>query len=273
MTWEPSERYETSHGTVRWQSWGTGDPVVFLHGTPFSSYVWRDIAAGLGSRHRVFVWDMPGYGRSEMRQGQDVSLAAQQSVFTGLLHHWELENPTVVAHDFGGAVALRSAVLDRLHYRRLVLLDAVSLRPWGSEFFRLVREHSEVFAALPAHLHEALVRSYISTASHTGPRAAVLDALVEPWLGPIGQQAFYRQISHADERHTREVEDRYGELGFPVLIGWGSEDRWLPPEHARRLAKLIPHARLRWIEQAGHLVQEDAPGRLTGILGEFLETT
>lgn len=270
MQWNLTEQFETAHGTVRWTSWGQGEPVVFLHGTPFSSYIWRDIAAAIGARHRVFVWDMLGYGQSEMRPQQDVSLAAQHSVFTSLLRHWELDEPTVVAHDFGGAVALRSALLDGSRYRRLALLDAVSLRPWGSDFFRLAREHSDAFTALPPHLHEALVRSYIATATHGELRGEVLDALVRPWLGEAGQPAFYRQIAQADERFTREVEDRYSDLDVPVLVVWGREDSWLPPERATRLAEAIPGARLRWIDRAGHLVQEDAPAQVTAALTDFL---
>ena len=268
MSWELDESYETGQGAVRWKRIGEGSPVVLLHGTPFSSYVWRDIAAGLSARHTVYVWDMLGYGRSE--KAEDVSLATQNKVFTGLLAHWGLDRPAVVAHDFGGAVALRSALLDGVAYDRLALVDAVSLRPWGSEFFRLVRENTEVFAALPPHLHEALVRRYISTACHRQPPADVLDALTAPWLGEDGQPAFYRQIGQADERYTREVEDRYGELSCPVDVLWGREDGWLPAEHADRLAGLIPGARQWWIEDAGHLVQQDAPARLTGILGDFL---
>ncbi|WP_344162197.1 alpha/beta fold hydrolase [Nocardiopsis rhodophaea] len=264
------ERYESPHGTVRWACHGQGSPVVLLHGTPFSSYVWRDIAAALSTRHSVYLWDMPGYGSSAKYDGQDVSLAAQQSVFTALLSHWGLDRPAVIAHDFGGAVALRTALLDGVRYDRLALFDAVSLRPWGSEFFRLVNQHAKVFAALPPHLHEALVRSYIATASHPGLRTDVLDALVAPWLSDEGRSAFYRQIAQADERYTAEVEDRYHELAFPVLVAWGREDTWLSPDHAVRLAEHIPHAVLRWIDQAGHLVQEDAPARVTGLISDLL---
>lgn len=64
--------------------------VVLLHGTPFSSYVWRGVARALAARHQVFVWDMPGYGASQKRAGQDVSLGAQARVFTELLAHWGL---------------------------------------------------------------------------------------------------------------------------------------------------------------------------------------
>ena len=70
--------------------------------------------------------------------------------------------------------------------------------------------------------------------------------------------------------YHREVEDRYGELDIPVLVAWGREDGWLDPHHAERLAEHIPRARLRWLDGAGHLVQEDAPARLTGLLTDFL---
>ncbi|MER5394547.1 alpha/beta hydrolase [Saccharopolyspora sp. NPDC002686] len=270
MGWELPERFESAHGTVRWASFGQGDPVVLMHGTPFSSYVWRDVAAALSSRYRVFVWDMPGYGQSEKRDGQNVSLAAQQEVFAELLRHWGLREPAVIAHDFGGAVALRTALLSGARYQRLMLVDAVSVRPWGSEFFRLVHDNSEVFAALPPLLHEALVRRYIATAAHRELRSDVLDELVAPWLGEAGQPAFYRQIGQADERYTREVEDRYSELDCPVLIAWGDQDQWLPADRAEQLAERIPHADLTWIDQSGHLVQEDNPAQLTALITEFL---
>ncbi|RKT87061.1 Pimeloyl-ACP methyl ester carboxylesterase [Saccharopolyspora antimicrobica] len=270
MGWELPERFESVRGTVRWASFGQGDPVVLMHGTPFSSYVWRDIAAALSSRYQVFVWDMPGYGQSEMHDGQDVSLAAQQEVFAELLQHWGLVEPAVIAHDFGGAVALRTALLSGARYGRLALVDAVSVRPWGSEFFRLAHDNSEAFTALPPLLHEALVRRYITTAAHRELRDDVLDHLVAPWLGPVGQAAFYRQIGQADERYTREVEDRYAELDCPVLIAWGDQDQWLPPARAKELAARIPHAEVAWIGECGHLVQEDNPAQLTALITGFL---
>lgn len=270
MDWNLTERYESASGEVRWASLGEGHPVVLLHGTPFSSYVWRDIAGALSAQYRVFVWDMPGYGASQMREGQDVSLAAQGRVFAELLAHWGLEEPRIVAHDFGGAVALRAHLLHDARCSRLALLDAVTLAPWGSPFFRLVGKHSEVFEQLPPALHRALVREYVGSASHRGLHPAVLDQLAAPWLGEQGQPAFYRQIAQADQRYTDEIQERYGEIDLPVLVCWGAEDTWLPPDRGRELAARIPGARLELLPGAGHLVQEDAPAQLTGLLTQFL---
>ncbi|MDQ0376751.1 alpha/beta fold hydrolase [Amycolatopsis thermophila] len=264
------ERIETSSGTARWSRTGSGSPVVLMHGTPFSSFVWRDVAAALAGRHEVFAWDMPGYGRSEMRAGQDVSLAAQALVFTELLEHWSLESPSIVAHDFGGAVSLRAHLLHGARYRRLALVDVVAIAPWGTPFFRLVRENAAVFEQLPAHLHAALVREHVSTASGPGLRPQVLERLVSPWLGETGQAAFYRQIAQADERHTDEISPLLGSLDLPVQVCWGEADSWIPAAQGAELAARIPGATLRLLPGAGHLVQEDAPAPLTATLLDFL---
>jgi pimeloyl-ACP methyl ester carboxylesterase len=270
--WQLAETFRSVSGDVRWSSLGQPgrDPVVLLHGTPFSSYVWRAVARALARRHQVFVWDMPGYGTSEKFAGQDVSLAAQGRVFTELLAHWHLEEPLVVAHDFGGAVSLRAHLLHGARYRALALVDPVALAPWGSPFFRLVGEHSGVFEQLPPALHHALVREYVSSASSPGLHHAILDRLVRPWLGDVGQAAFYRQIAQADQLHTDEMQDRYGEIGIPTSVCWGQDDTWIPVEKGRELAARIPGARFEPIAGAGHLVQEDAPAELTAVLTAFL---
>ncbi|MFE6776445.1 alpha/beta fold hydrolase [Streptomyces sp. NPDC057702] len=283
MTWDLDRAYHSSSGTVRWAEFGDPDapPVVLLHGTPFSSYVWRGVARALADRYRVLVWDMPGYGASEQHAGQDVSLAAQAVVFAELLAHWGLRAgepgagakdvaPYVVAHDFGGCVALRAHLLHGARYRALALVDPVALAPWGSPTYRLLGAHAAVFERLPPALHRALVREYVSSASAPGLRPDVLDRLVAPWCGEAGQPAFYRQITQNDQRYTDEIQGRYGELRLPVLVCWGTDDSWIPVAKGHELAALVPGARLRLIEGAGHLVQEDAPAELAGALSGFL---
>lgn len=128
-----------------------------------------------------------------------------------------------------------------------------------------------MFTQLPAALHAALVRAYVASASARGLHPATHEALVAPWLGEPGQAAFYRQIAQADQRHTDEIEPRYRAIDLPVLVCWGEEDTWLPVDRAYELVERIPGARLRLLPGAGHLVQEDAPAELTGVLLRFLD--
>jgi pimeloyl-ACP methyl ester carboxylesterase len=271
IDWKLAETFQTPDGAVRWNRMGAGPPVVLLHGTPFSSVVWRAVARSLADSYEVYVWDMLGYGASDKHEGQDVSLAAQGRIFAELLQHWGLAEPAVVAHDFGGAVSLRAHLLHGARYDRLALVDAVALGSWGTPFFRLVREHASVFERIPPHLHRALIREHITTASHAGLLPDLLDRLTEPWLGEAGQAAYYRHVAQADQRHTGEIEGSYGEIELPVLVCWGTRDEWLAPSWGENLAGRIPGAEFRPIAGAGHLVQEDAPAELTTALLEFLD--
>jgi pimeloyl-ACP methyl ester carboxylesterase len=213
---------------------------------------------------------MPGYGTSTMADGQDVSLGTQGELLAALLAEWDLEAPHVVAHDYGGVVALRAHLLHGARYRSLALVDAVALAPWGTEFLRLVRDNVDVFTRIPATIHEGLVRQYVRGAAARPLAPAEEEMLIRPWLSDAGQAALYRQMAQADERFTDEVEPRYPEIDLPVTVVWGDADPWLPVEQGRRLAALVPGAQLHVVEGAGHLIQLEAPATLTAILQRWL---
>lgn len=246
--------------------------MVFCHGTPWSSELWRPIADALAPHFTVYLWDMPGYGRSSKHPEHRVSLDVQGELLSDLLSWWDLPSPHVVAHDFGGAVALRAHLLHECGFASMALVDVVALRPWGSDFFRLVRDHADVFAALPPAVHEGALRAYIGGASHRGLTAEALDALALPWLDDVGQAAFYRQIAEADESYTAQVEPLYPAIDVPVHVVWGDDDAWIPVDRAHRLHELIPGARLTVIERAGHLIQLDQPEALTATLTQWLSS-
>jgi hypothetical protein len=138
---------------VRWGRVGSGPAIVFCHGTPWSSWLWAPFADALSSRFTSYLWDMPGDGQSSQDPHHSVALDVQGE----LLH---------------GAV-----------FSSLALVDVVALTPWGSDFFRLVKEHAEVFQALPATVHEGALRAYIAGASSAGLTPEQATALAAPWLG------------------------------------------------------------------------------------------
>ncbi len=264
-----TKRFQWDDGAVvRHDVFGQGPSVVLCHGTPWSTFVWRTVIDALADEWSVHVWDMVGYGQSDKPNG-DVSIGAQGLLLAALVEHWGLDRPHVVAHDIGGAVALRAHLLHHVDVASLALVDVVALRPWGSPFFRLVADNADVFTALPPDIHRAVVSQYIAGASSAGLRDEVLEALVVPWLGP-GQPAFYRQIAQGDEAFTAEFEPLLPDITVPTFIVWGEDDTWIPPDRAQRLAQAIPNSTVRMIAGAGHLIQEDAPAALTLALHSWL---
>lgn len=244
---------------IAWGMLGEGEPIVLVHGTPFSSQVWRRIAPWLARKRTVYFFDLLGYGQSDKHEGQDVSLGVQNLVLAEMLRHWSLSKPEVVAHDFGGATVLRGYYLQGLRYARLTLIDPVALSPWGSPFVQHVRRHEEAFTGLPDYAHEALLKAYLQGASFRGLTDEAVEIYAQPWRGAVGQAAFYQQIAQMDRQYTDEVEPLYGELDCPTQILWGEEDRWIPIATGERLAALLTKGRLLRVPVAGHLVQDDAP--------------
>lgn len=263
MEWVLNNSFDTGDGAIRWSRLGTdGDPIVLVHGTPYSSFLWRDIAPALAQSHRVYVFDHLGYGQSDKQEGQDLTLAAQARHFTHLLASWQIPPPRVVANDIGGAIALRALLLEDASYADMTLFDCVSGGDWERGLFAQIREQHEVFAALPSYAHQALVVSHLQQGTSTGYRPGVLDTYLRPWLGEDGQAAFYRQYRQLSQADTEGYEHLLGDVDIPVRLLWGREDRILPVPYGEWLRDRIPHQRMEWIESAGHLLQEDAPAQL-----------
>ncbi|TWI50509.1 pimeloyl-ACP methyl ester carboxylesterase [Pseudomonas duriflava] len=239
--------------------YGSGLPLVAIHGTPFSSQVWRRIVPHLVDYRTVYIFDLVGYGQSEMREGQDVSLAVQNKVLAALFEEWNLHRPDVLAHDFGGATALRAYYLNGLRYASLTIFDAVALAPWGSPFVQHVRQHEAAFTGMPDYMHRALLKSYLQTAAFNPFSEETMNIYCAPWLGEVGQAAFYRQIAQMDQKYTDEVQGIYNKLDCPVTVLWGAEDAWIPCEKGETLASLISNRSCIFVPKSGHLMQEDRP--------------
>jgi pimeloyl-ACP methyl ester carboxylesterase len=263
VDWSLSDEFDTGEGVIRWRRLGSGgDPVVLVHGTPYSSFLWRDVAPALAEKRQVYVFDLLGYGQSEQREGQDLRIAAQARRLVALLEHWNLGRPSMVANDIGGAVVLHAMLVHGASYRDMTIFDAVTGGEWERGLFGLIRQSPDVFAELPDYAHRALVVSHLQQGTHVGYRPAVLERYLQPWLGADGQAAFYRQYRQLSVTDTRVYEERLRDIDIPVTLLWGRNDRILPPPYGEWIRERIPHAEFHWIDDAGHLLQEDAPAQL-----------
>ena len=210
--------FDFEGNAIRWGKLGDGPPLVAIHGTPFSSQVWRRIVPHITALRTVYFFDLAGYGQSGMKDGQDVSLGVQNMLLAALFREWRLVRPDVVAHDFGGATALRAYYLDGLRYASLTIFDAVALAPWGSPFVQHVRKHQGAFSGMPDYMHRALLAAYLRTAAHGALSDDVIEIYSAPWIGEVGQRAVYRQIAQMDQSHTDEVEVLYDLIDSQVRV-------------------------------------------------------
>lgn len=260
------EKIELPEGIVNVGTIGQGPDLILIHGTPWSSYSWRKVIAAFSGTHRVLFFDLLGFGGSRKSVAQDVGLAVQARVLKQLVQRFEIHSPVIVGHDIGGGIALRAHVLENVECRRMVLIDPVILKPWGSPFFSHVKRHATAFWEMPDVIHEAIIRRYIQTALITPLPQEIMDKLVEPWLGADGKAGFYQQIRCANEEDTEEVVAQLGTITRPVHILWGDQDPWVPVDRAEKLRDRIPGSEVTLLPGVGHLVQEEAPSLLVHLL-------
>jgi len=258
---------------------GEGAPVVFLHGTPSSSLIWRNVAPRVAQQGlRAHVFDLLGFGLSERPHDPqvDTSISAQVEVLKAMLDHWGLDRFHLVAHDIGGGIAQRFGVFHPERLISLTLIDTVSYDSYPSP--RTRRQMAQGLAALakaPDGAHRSHFRDWLLGAVHDkdsfagGPLETYLDH-ISGWIGQ--PSLFQHQVRHYDPVHTLEFADRLSELGqLPVQIIWGADDAWQVVDWAHRLHRAIPGSRLNILEECGHFAPEDQPERIAALVLDHVQ--
>lgn len=267
--WNLTKKFKYMGRYIHYDVKGNGAPIVIVHGTPWSSFNLRHLIFALSNEYTVFYYDLMGYGQSDKSEG-DVSLGIQNNILSHLIDHWDLKNPYIIGHDFGGTTVLRTHLINNMPFKKIVLIDPVAISPWGSPFFKHVHKYEKAFAGVPEYIHEAIVKAYICTAAYKTIEESTLESITRYWKGKHGQAAFYRQIAQADSRFTDEIQGNYNSIKIPVLILWGEQDTWIPLEKGKKLNELIPDSKLKIIPDSGHLVIEEQPQKIIKAINAFL---
>ncbi|WZH45689.1 Alpha/Beta hydrolase protein [Fusarium acuminatum] len=276
---------------VKWGSLGDKSlpPLIFIHGTPWSSRVWVPFALSLSRQFHVYLFDRPGFGDTPAEaklddvktssgpvEEYDSNLARQAEIFAALFKSWQVEwaheSAHIVAHDNAGLVSLRGYLLHDLPYASLCLIDVVAIGPFGQPLFKVIAENPQLFEQLPDTAFEGILESYISDAAYHPLPKETMEMLKAPWLREGGKRGFIRELCQANSRSTEEVEGRYSEVGpkLPVKIIWGANDKWLPVEVAHRLGDALKAREVIVIDKAGHLSMIDQGAQVGVELGVWL---
>lgn len=111
---------------------GNGDPVLFLHGLPDNSYLWRNVVPLVAQNHRAIAVDLPGYGKSEVPQNGDYSIEGHYQYIKGFIEKLKLQNVTLVVTDIGSLYGLKYAIEHDPNIKGIVFIEAMYMpsREW-----------------------------------------------------------------------------------------------------------------------------------------------
>jgi haloalkane dehalogenase len=247
---------------------GEGFPVLFLHGIPTNSYLWREVSPAFEDEYRVIVPDMVGYGSSAMGDEFDRSIRAQEIAVEGLLDELEIDSCAFVGHDLGGGVGLRLAAHQPDRVKQLVLSNAVAYDSWPVEFITEIGLPSFPRENDPEEVREMLAETFREGA-YGEPSEAFVEGMVEPWASEEGVVSLSRAAVSTNTSHTTEISP--SKIDAETLLLWGGEDDFQPVEYAERLEEDIPNSELVALSEAYHWVIEDRPEAYRDNLQDFLD--
>jgi haloalkane dehalogenase len=271
--WEP--RYRQVDGLrLAHVDEGDGAPVVFWHGEPTWSFLWRKVVPPLlEDGHRVVLPDLPGFGRSDKPIDEDwYSYDRHVDAAKRLVEDLDLRGATFVCHDWGGPIGLRVAVELAERVDRLVVMDTgvfTGEQPMSDEWHRF-REFVERVDELPVSL---LVRR--ACAADPGDEvAAAYDAPFPSEAAKAGARAFPAILPlRPDDAGAAEGRRTLAALrddSRPALVLWGDADPVLPVRAGEALASALGWPAPRVIDGAGHFLQEDQGALVGSLIADWL---
>ncbi len=252
-----------------------GDPenpaLVFLHGFPTSSYLWREFVPLFAPWMHVLVPDLLGCGESDMLGVGDLDIRAQAGYVRELLATYGVERFAVVGHGHGGGIAQLLAMEGGVG--AMVLVDSIAFDAWPGEATRRLQQlqpeeqrEPVVREAFDAFLGEAIAKRERVTAE-------LQSAYLAPFTGEDGVPAFFRGVRAADGTGLIGTEDVLSTLTCPTLILWGEDDPYLPVAVAERLNDAIETSSLAVLPGCSHLLPEDAPETIAPLAFDYLRST
>ncbi len=248
---------------------GDGPPVIFVHGEPTWSFLWRTVIGPVrDAGFRCLAPDLVGFGRSDKPTDIDFySYDRHVALAATLLEDLDVRDATIVVHDWGGLIGLRLAVEHPQRIERLVILDTglFTGHQRMTDAWSAFRDFVERTEDLPVGM---LVRR----GCHVDPGDEVAGAYEAPFPNPAskaGARAFPLLIPRTPDEPGaaagRRVLEAMREDRRPTLMLWADSDPILPLSVGERFAEAIGRPAPRTIEQAGHFLQEDQ-GPLIGTL-------
>jgi haloalkane dehalogenase len=250
------------------------ETIVFLHGNPTWSFLYRNIVLALRGEVRCVAPDYPGFGLSEAPAGHDFRPRALSRAIEQLLDALKLSRVVLMVQDWGGPIGLGLAGRRPELVRALVIGNSWA---WPKDSDPNARRFSAImggpvgrylglhFNAIP-HLFFAL-----------GTRDAIPDEVMEMYLRPFRRPdrreptvIFPREIL-ASQDYLAEVEAGLTRLADrPALIVWGARDAAFRTADRERFERAFPWHRTVLLESAKHFIQEDEPARIAAEIRQFL---
>jgi haloalkane dehalogenase len=262
---EPDRFLDVGAGEAAHRCVGTGPDVLFLHGWPVSSATFRLLLPHLVDHVTCHLVDFPSAGWSRFDADTPVSIAHHIVSTRRVVDVLGFDDVAIVGHDSGGMIA-RHAMVGDPRLRALCLIDSELADPgWRFRSLVAARHLPGLAAGLGLVAGSRRIRRSRLVFGDAFADPTLLDGdFDEFFLQPLRASAARRDAAAAvlrsfDMRLVTELAAIHPQIGVPVQLVWGAEDRFFPVDRARSMVDEFPDAHLTVIERAGLFAHEERP--------------
>jgi len=262
-------------GQINYIDEGEGEVILFVHGTPAWSFLYRDFIKRLSSNNRCIALDHLGFGLSEKPKDFDGTPQSHAANLTALIEHLDLKNITLVVHDFGGPIGLSYAIGHPENVKRIVLFNTwlwgTAEDPAAQKVDRILHSTIGNFIYLNTNFSPRVLlknafhdKKKLSKSVHQHyrkpfPNKSNRYGLLNIGKALIGSSSWYGQLWQKIDR----IKDK------PFLVLWGTEDPFIGPTHFEKWTSTLTNASVHTFK-AGHFVQEEAAEECIDLIGDFI---
>jgi pimeloyl-ACP methyl ester carboxylesterase len=237
---------------------GSGDPLVVFH-QDIGNPGWMPFHDELAKRFTVYAPSHPGFGKSDRpdwaRNARDMA-----GLHQWLIKELGLVRPAVIGLGFGGWIAAEIAALAPRQFSGMVLVGAVGVQP---------REGEIMDQFLVSTID--YVRAGFADQSNFDKIYGVDPDVDQLEVWEINREMTTR-VAWKPYLFDQALPHLLPSVDIPTLAVWGSEDRQVPIDCAKRYAEAIPNAKLEILQGAGHYAELEKPEELAKLASDFLGT-
>ena len=265
---------ELPHGTIRYLESGTGTPVVFLHGYLMGARLWDPVVRRLAGEFRCLVPELPfGAHPVPLNPGADLTAAGLSRLVADFLQALDLTGVILAGNDSGAAIAQVVAARHPERLGGLVLATGDAFDKFPPKPFRplIAAARTGTLTPLLAMLKVRPARS-LPTAYGWLTHGRLPHDLIDEWVAAYfahrGVRRDLRKLTAAlgEDDFMNQIAAELAAFTKPALLAWAADDKFFPAEHARRLAAILPDARLELIPGSRTWVMRDQPARTAQLI-------
>ena len=262
-------------GKMHYIDKGEGKTILFVHGTPTWSFLYRDYISELSKKYRCIAIDHIGFGLSEKPTTFDGTPQSHSDNLIEFIEKLNLTEITIVVHDFGGPIGLGAAIHISDKIKQIVMLNTwlweTKSNPNAQKINKLLNSGIGRFLYLKMNfspkvlfkkgiynkkvLSKRLHKQYI----YPFPNKASRQSLLKIGKALVGSSDWYQE----QWKQLNKLESK------PWLILWGTEDEFITMDYLSKWKNRLPNSKV--IEyRCGHFIQEEKPTETIEAINNFM---